>query len=60
MDEVDVVHIYSGYYSVINDTIAFAAKWVDMETIILSVVNQRQISYDIAYMQNLKKKERYK
>ena len=41
MDEVDVVHIYSGYYSVINDTIAFAAKWMDMETIILSVVNQR-------------------
>ena len=41
MDEVDVVHIYSGYYSVINHTIAFAAKWMDMETIILSVVNQR-------------------
>ena len=31
---------------------------MDVETIILSVVNQRQISYDIAYMQNLKKKKR--
>ena len=30
---------------------------MDVETIILSVVNLRQISYDITYMQNLKKKK---
>ena len=34
----------------------FAATWMDLEIIILSEVNQRQISYDITYMWNLKKK----
>ena len=36
----------------------FAATWMDLEIIILSEVKQdrkRQISYDIAYMWNLKK-----
>ena len=32
-----------------------AATWMDLEIIILSEVSQRQISYDIAYMWNLKK-----
>ena len=38
----------------------FAAKWMDLEIIILSEVNQteRQISYDTTYMWNIKK--RYK
>ena len=31
--------------------------WMDLETVILS---ERQISYDVAYMWNLKKKKRYK
>ena len=45
------------YYSAIkkNDIMPFAAKWMDLEIIILSEVRQRQISYDIAYMWNLKK-----
>ena len=30
---------------------------MDVETIILSVVNLRQISYDITYIQNVKKKD---
>ena len=36
----------------------FAATWMDLETVILSEVRQteRYISYDIAYMWNLKKK----
>ena len=36
----------------------FAATWMDLEMIILSEVSQteRQISFDIAYMQNLKKR----
>ena len=37
----------------------FAATWMDLEIIILSKVSQtelRQISYDTAYMWNLKKK----
>ena len=33
----------------------FAATWMDLEIIILSEVSQRKISYDIAYMWNLKK-----
>ena len=35
---------------------SFPATWIDTEIIILSEVNQRQISYDITYMWNLKKK----
>ena len=37
----------------------FAATWMDMEIIILSEVSQteRQMSCDIAYMWNLKKKD---
>ena len=34
----------------------FAATWMDLEITILSEVGQRQISYDIAYMWNLKKR----
>ena len=36
----------------------FPGTWMDLEIIILSEVSQRQISYDIAHMWNLKK--RYK
>ena len=44
------------YYSAIkkNLIMPFAATWMDLEIIILSEVNQRQISYDITYMCNLK------
>ena len=41
------------YYSAIkkNEIIPFAAKWMDLEIIILSKSDrERQISYDIAYM----------
>ena len=34
---------------------SFSATWMDLEIIILSEVSQRQISYDITYMWNLKK-----
>ena len=45
------------YYSAIknNEIMPFAATWMDLEVIILSEVSQRQISYDITYMWNLKK-----
>ena len=36
----------------------FAATWKDLEIIILSEVSQRQMSYGIAYMWNLKKKRK--
>ena len=38
-----------------NEIMPFAATWMDLETIILSEVSERQISYDITYMWNLKK-----
>ena len=37
-----------------NEIISFAATRMDLEIIILSEVNQRQISYDMAYIWNLK------
>ena len=45
------------YYSAIktNEIMPFAATWMDLEIIILSEVNQRQVSYAITYMWNLKK-----
>ena len=45
------------YYSAIkkNEIMPFAATWMDLETVILSEVRERQISYDITYMWNLKK-----
>ena len=45
------------YYSAIkkNEIMSFAATWMDLGIVILSEVRQRQISYDITYMWNLKK-----
>ena len=38
-----------------NEIMSFAATWMDLEMVILSEVRERQISYDITYMWNLKK-----
>ena len=40
-----------------NEIMSFETIWMDLEVIILSEVSQRQISYDITYMWNLKKKK---
>ena len=50
------------YYSAIkkNEKMLFTATWMDLVTIILSKVKsdrERQISYDITYMWNLKKND---
>ena len=46
------------YYSAIkkNEIMPFAATRIDLEIIIRSEVSQRQISYDITYMWNLKQR----
>ena len=46
------------YYSAVkeNKVMPFAATWMDLEMIMLSEVRERQISYNITYMWNLKKK----
>ena len=56
MDKEDMVYIYTmEYYSVIkNEIMPFAATWKDLEIIILSEDRERQISYDITYMRDLK------
>ena len=41
-----------------NNTIS--PSWIDLEIVILSEVRKRQISYDITYMWNLKKKKKIK
>ena len=35
----------------------FISIWMDLEIVILTEVRERQISYDITYMWNLKKKK---
>ena len=37
-----------------NEIMPFAATWIHLESIILKEVRERQISYDITYMWNLK------
>ena len=57
MDKEDVVHIYHGilFSHKKNKIMPFAVIWMVLEIVILSEVRGRQISYDIAYMWNLKK-----
>ena len=37
-----------------NEIKPFVATWIDLEIIMLSATNQTEISYDIAYIWNLK------
>lgn len=56
MDKEDVVHICNGILlsHKKNEIMPFAATWMDLEILIQSEINQRQIPYDIIYMGNLK------
>ena len=49
------------YYSAIKrkEIMLSAATWMDLEIIVLSELRERQVSYNTAHMQNLKKR-RYK
>ena len=56
MDKKDVIHIYNGILLLKkNEIMSFAAKWMDLEIILLS--EARQISYNITYMWNLTKSD---
>ena len=57
LDKEDVVHIYNGILlsHKKKEIMPLAATWMDLEIIILSKSDrERQISYDITYMWNLK------
>ena len=47
------------YYSATKkyEIMSFAATWMSLEIIILSEIRERQISYNITYMWNLKKND---
>ena len=49
----------AGYYSAIKkyEIVPFTAKWMNLEIIILSEVRETEISYNILYMQNLKRND---
>ena len=58
IDKEDVVHIYNGILlsNKKHEIMSFVETWIDLEIIILSEGRHREaISYDIAYMWNLKK-----
>ena len=44
MDSEDVVYIQMEYYSAIkkNDVIPFIATWVELETLVLSEISQKE------------------
>ena len=59
MDKEDEIHIYDGILLCHKkEIIPFSEIWMDLETIILSEVSERQTSYDNTYMWNLKKKKK--
>ena len=57
MDKEVVVYICNGILlsHKKNEILPFAATYMDLENVILKEVRERQISYDITYMWNLKK-----
>ena len=59
MDREDVYIYTMAYYSAIkrNEIMPFAATSMDLEIVIVSEVSQREISYDIPYMWNLKRND---
>ena len=56
MDKEDVVHKYNGILLIHwkKEILPFVTIRMDLENIILSDIEQRQISYDITNMWNLK------
>ena len=58
MDKDDVTHVYNGTLlsHKKNEMMPFTATWMNLQTIILSEMSQKdQDKYDFIYMWNLKK-----
>ena len=57
MNKEDVVHTYNKILLSHKKIMPSAATWMDIEILILSEMldTEKQMSYDIAYMWNLKK-----
>ena len=47
-----------GYYSAIkkSEILPFATMWMELESIMLSKIRERQISYDFSHMRTLRDK----
>ena len=58
MDQEDVVHTCNGILlSLASEIMPFSATWMDLEMTIPSEVREREISYHITDMYNLKKND---
>ena len=60
MDKEDVVYIYGGILAIkMNEIMPFAAKWMDLEIVILSEISQKEKkkSRMLTYIWNKKKKK---
>ena len=59
MDKEDVVHLHSGILAINrNEIMAFVTTWMDLEIIMLSEVNETQMSYASVICGILKKKKK--
>ena len=58
MDQEDVVHTCNGILlSLANEIMPFSATWMDLEMTIPSEVREREISYHITDMYNVKRND---
>ena len=57
MDKEDVVYIHTmKYYLAVkkNEILPFATMWMELESIMLSEIRERQIAYNFIYMRTLR------
>ena len=59
MDKEDVIYTYNGILlsHKKNEILPFATTWMDLESVMLSEISQRQMPYDFTYMWNLETKQ---
>ena len=58
MDKEDMLLICNGIFSAVkNEVLSFAATWMDLESIILSEMAEKDKYSDVSYRRNLKRKQ---